>query len=231
MKTQKISPNKSEFSGISPGVFVKHFQSILSTSTQIDISDEDSAGPLDYVITHEELKQAAHILKPGKATGIDRISNEMISCLLTYYPDIIIKLLNSIMQTNDIIPEWVLKVIVPIHKKGPKNNPSNYRGITLMSCLGKLFLTVLNNRLLQYCKDNKILSDKQLGFVAGNRTSDAHIVINNLVRKYCHKNSSKIYSCFVDFSKAFDTIPRDILLTKQKGYILCKNRKPIYRDI
>ena len=144
---------------------------------------------MDYIITHEELKQAAHILKPGKATGIDRISNEMISCLLTNYPDIIIKLLNYIMQTNDIIPEWVLGVIVPIHKKGPKNNPSNYRGITLMSCLGKLFLTVL-----KYCKDNKLLSDKKLGFVEGNRTSDAHIVINNLVRKYCHKNGSKIYS-------------------------------------
>ena len=215
---KKVSPNKSEFSGISPGIFVEHFQSILSTSSKINTSDDGVAGPLDYTITHEELKQAALILKPGKATGIDRVSNEMIFCLLTNYPDIIIKLLNSIMQTNDIIPEWVLGVIVPIHKKGPKNNPSNYRGITLMSCLGKLFLTVLNNRLLQYCNDNKILSDKQLGFVAGNRTSDAHIVINNLVRKYCHKNGSKIYSCFVDFSKAFDTIPRDILLTKLRKF-------------
>lgn len=215
---KKISPNKSEFSGISPGVFAKHFESILSTSAETNICGDGVTGPLDYTITHEELRNAAHILKPGKATGIDRISNEMISCLFTNYPDIIIKLLNSIMRTNDIIPEWVLGVIVPIHKKGPKNNPSNYRGITLMSCLGKLFLTVLNNRLLQYCKDNKILSDKQLGFVAGNRTSDAHIVINNLVRKYCHKNGSKIYSCFVDFSKAFDMIPRDILLTKLRKF-------------
>ena len=210
---------------------MEHFQSILTTSTPTDIPVDSNNGPLDYTITQEELKQASLILKPGKATGIDNISNEMILCLLTNYPAFIIKLLNSIMQSNEIIPEWVLGVIVPIHKKGPKNDPSNYRGITLMSCLGKLFLTILNNRLSHLVKVNKILSEKQLGFVTGNRTSDAHIIINNLVRKYCHKNGSKIYSCFVDFSKAFDTIPRDILLTKLRNYGITGKFFNIIKDI
>ena len=228
---KKMSPNKSESSGITPIAFVKHFQSLLSTSTKIDISRDSDNGPLDYTITQEELKQASHILKPGKATGIDSISNEMISGLLANYPVIIIRLFNSILQSNEIIPEWVLGVIVPIHKKGSTNDPSNYRGITLMSCLGKLFLSILNNRLLQYTKDNKILSEKQLGFVAGNRTSDAHIIINNMVRKYCHKNGSKIYSCFVDFSKAFDTIHRDTLFTKLRNYGIIGRFFNIIKDI
>ena len=86
-----------------------------------------------------------------------------------------------------------------------------------MSCLGKLFLTILNNRLTQFVKDKNILSDKQLGFVAGNRTY-AHIIINNLRRKYCHKYGSKLFSCFVDFLKAFDTIPRNISF--KKNYII-----------
>ena len=59
---------------------------------------------------------------------------------------------------------------------------------------------------------NKILSNSQLGFLAGNRTSDAHIILNNIVRKHCHKN--RIFICFIDFSKAFDTVPRDILFKK-----------------
>ena len=88
----------------------------------------------------------------------------------------------------------MLGAIVPIHKKGSKSDPSNYRGITLISCLGKLFLTILNNRLTQFVKEKNILSDKQLGFVAGNRTSDAHIIINNVIRKYCDKYGSKLFS-------------------------------------
>ena len=55
------------------------------------------------------------------------------------------------------------------------------------------------------------MGPNQLGFVAGNRCSDAHIIINPLINKTCHKRGSKIFSYFVDF-KAFDSVPRDILL-------------------
>ena len=139
--------------------------------------------------------------------------------MYTYcYPEIILLLFNSILESNEIVPEWVIGTIVPIHKKGSKLDPTNYRGITLMSCLGKLFLSVLNKRLLLFSNHNKILSDNQLGFMAGNRTSDAHIILHNIIRKHCHKNNEKIFSCFIDFAKAFDTIPRDILFEKLLKY-------------
>ena len=105
-------------------------------------------------------------------------------------------------------------MITPIHKNGSNGDPSNYRGISLLSCFGKLFLSILNNRLMKFTIENNILPKCQLGFLPGNRTSDAHIRIHNLVRKYCHKNNSRIYSCFIDFSKAFDMIPREILFNK-----------------
>ena len=75
-------------------------------------------------------------------------------------------------------------------------------------------MALLNNRLADFCTTNNIISKNQLGFLPGNRTSDAHFIIHNLIQKLCHKNNSKIYSCFIDFSKAFDTIPRDNLLKK-----------------
>ena len=75
-------------------------------------------------------------------------------------------------------------------------------------------MTLLNNRLLEFAITNKIISPNQLGFLPGNRTSDAHIIIHNLIQKQCHINKQKIHSCFIDFSKAFDTIPRDKLLQK-----------------
>ena len=83
-----------------------------------------------------------------------------------------------------------------------------------MSCLGKLFLLILNNRLIDFVREKKLLSPSQLGFVLGNRCSDAHIIIYNLIKKKCHSQSSRIYSCFVDFKKAFDSVPRDLLLQK-----------------
>ena len=90
-----------------------------------------------------------------------------------------------------MLSEWVISFIVPIHKGGAKSDPSNYRGVSLLSCLGKLFLSILNNRLEKFALDNGILSASQLGFVKGNWTSDAHIIIHNLIDKYCHKNNKK----------------------------------------
>ena len=130
------------------------------------------------------------------------------------YPKLIIKLFNRILQSNCIIPDWLISLIVSIHKKGSKTDPTNYRGISLLSCLGKPFLTILHNRLWKFVNEKNILPTSQLGFVKGSRTSDPHVILNNLIDEYCQKNKKYIYSCFVDFEKAFDTIPRDLLFKK-----------------
>ena len=83
-----------------------------------------------------------------------------------------------------------------------------------MSCLGKLFSSILNLRLKQYVIENNILREEQLGFREGNRTSDALITLYSLIQQYCHQNGQKLFSCFVDFKKAFDSIPRDLLFEK-----------------
>ena len=138
----------------------------------------------------------------------------MIAPLVKKYPELILKLFNNILTNTWINGEWMISLITAIHKKGPKEDPDNYRGISLMSCLFKLFLTIVNNRITAFALEHNILSPNQLGFVQMNRTSDPHIILNNIVRKYCHIKGKKIYGCFVDFSKAFDSVPRDILLKK-----------------
>ena len=116
---------------------------------------------------------------------------------------------------------------MPIRKGGSKSDPSNYRGISLLSCLGKLFLPILNKRLARFSVEKGILSDNQLGFRKGNRCSDAHLIIHNLIDKYC----SRMYSCFIDLSKAFDTVPRDILLRKLRDVGVTGNFFNIIRNI
>ena len=213
---RKISP-KNKKGAIKPGLmeFHKYFEKLSNTERVQDFPDLcKENGPLDYIISLEELEDAGKKLKFGKSVGTDYIYNEMISTLMETHPKLILKLFNSILQSGDIIPEWLMGMIVAIHKDGPKLDTGNYRGITLMSCLGKLFLSILNARMMEFVLGNNILSKSALGFVPGNRTSDAHIIINNLVNKICHKEGSKIFSCFVDFKKAFDSVPRDLLLKK-----------------
>ena len=195
---------------------VDHFKDMLHNDDAPNISktEEIPTGPLDQEITMDELKTASKVLKPGKQPGIDIIANEMISPLIEKYPNLILKLFNSILNNLWINEKWLISIISAIHKKGAKDDPDNYRGISLMSCLGKLFLSVINNRITGFVTENNILSCGALGFVKGNRTSDPHIILNTLIQKYCHKGGKKLYGCFVDFSKAFDTVPRDILISK-----------------
>ena len=64
--------------------------------------------------------------------------------------------------------DWCVDVIKPLCKgKGDKADPNNYRGITIVSCMGKLFTCVLNNRLSEYLSVNKLNGPEQAGFKAG----------------------------------------------------------------
>ena len=200
---------------ISPREWMNHYTNLLKGIDESKIPNNVAeSGPLDYEITMEEMMKARGILKPGKATGIDIVNNEMILEALNIYPLAFVNIMNILLKQGEGVSNWLTSLLVPIHKKGPVDDPDNYRGIALISCVGKFFYAILNNRLMDYCLKYKILSPSQLGFLAGNRTSDAHIILHNLINEYCHKKGLKLYGCFVDFSKAFDSIPRDKLFQK-----------------
>ena len=94
----------------------------------------NNAGRLDFPVTEEELKFATKILKAGKGTGIDTLRNEMLRPLVELYPQLIIKTFNDIItQEKNLCKDWLHSLITAIHKKGAKDDPGNYRGISLMS--------------------------------------------------------------------------------------------------
>ena len=92
-------------------------------------------------------------------------------------------------------------------------DPSNYRGISVCSCLGKLFTLVYNERLLKFLEEKNILSYNQIGFRRKYRTADHIFVLNTILNSYFSKGK-KVYACFVDFSKAYDSVWRTGLLYK-----------------
>ena len=94
---------------------------------------------------------------------------------------------------------------MPIFKEEDSFDPCNYRGIASTGCLGKLFTIILNERLVAYLEERKILKPNKIGFRKGYRTADHVLLLNSMVNSYTRKGK-KIYTCFVDFSKAYDSV-------------------------
>ena len=83
-------------------------------------------------------------------------------------------------------------------------NLNNYRGISLQNCIAKLFSSVLNDRLNKHYEH--IYANQQFGFRANHRTTDSIFILKSLISKYLNKKREKIYACFVDLRKAFDSL-------------------------
>ena len=92
----------------------------------------------------------------------------------------------------------------PIFKKVDKNNFDNYRGITLLRCVGKLFTSIFNNRLKKWAEDNKIYDDYQFGFREQKSTVDAMFLLQNII-DISLKNKNALYASFINFKEAFDS--------------------------
>ncbi len=93
-----------------------------------------------------------------------------------------IKLFNKVLSTGEVPEEWLASFIVPIFKqKGSKTVCNNYRGITHLSCLGKIFTSTLNECLYTFCENNHILKEIQAGFRKGYSTMDHIFVLKHII--------------------------------------------------
>lgn len=212
---------------ISEETWLNHFQSLHSNDLRTSINrqgvydellslekEKEQLNYLDQEVTEQEIRQAVKKLKNKKSPFVDKIRNEMIKASLESLMPIYIKLFNLILQSGKMPDIWCQGLITPIYKSGDKSDPTNYRGICVSSCLGKLFCSILNQRLYLYFRENKILHNSQIGFVPENRTADHVFTLRTLIDKYVHYHKEKVYACFVDFRKAFDSVWHEGLFYK-----------------
>ena len=95
------------------------------------------------------------------------------------------KLFNLVFASGFVPDKWSLGFISPIYKnKGDKASPDNYRGITILSCFGKLFTSVLNDRLNQNLENMNILNEEQAGFRKNYSTNDHIFNLKCLIDLY-----------------------------------------------
>ena len=113
---------------------------------------------LDFKITPDELHAATVSLKNNKAVGFDSISNEMLKAGYGALRKSLLKLFNCILCNGDYPTEWKSAYITPVHKGGSPDDPNNYRGISILSCIAKLFNTILTRRLDNFLEQKNIIS-------------------------------------------------------------------------
>ena len=139
----------------------------------------------------------------------------MIKCSTNILLQGFVKLFNLILEVGYFPSQWCQGLITPIFKSGDLCDCNNYRGISITSCLGKFFCLILKERLLIFLNENKILHPSQIGFLPNHRTADHIFTLKSLIDKnVTHKTNGKIYACFVDFRKAFDSVWHDGLFLK-----------------
>ena len=141
------------------------------------------------------------------------------------------KLFNEIFDVCDFPEQWNRSIILPIHKKGYLKDPDNYRGISLMDSICKIFMHVLNTRLTEWCDFNNVIDEAQAGFWKKYSTTDNIFVLMSLVQKYLTKKRGRFYCIFIDFSKAFDSIRHDKLWESMERKGISGNYLKIFKSL
>lgn len=168
---------------------------------------------LSEVPSEAEVLQAVKILKRGKAAGPDGIRNEMLMEGGPSMVSALTRLFRLVWIAEKVPSDWQTGSVVPIFKDGQRDDPSNYRPITLTSCVAKVFESIIDKRLSRRDAKDKTISDLQGGFRKGKGTNEHLFLLSEIVEK-AREKSKPLYVCMIDIKKAYDTVWREGMLLK-----------------
>ena len=163
--------------------------------------------------TPNENHRAINSLKSNKSPGIDRIPAEFLKYCKDVLLDDIQYLFNYIIDNQNFPEIWAEGLRTPFYKNGDQYQPENYRGVTVLSILEKVFEIAVCNRLIFVNEAFEKIDETNGAYHKGRRTSDNLFVLNDLIERQLILEKS-LYICYVDFLKAFDLINRHILFYK-----------------
>ena len=126
-----------------------------------------SNGVLDQPVTLAEVSHAVKAIRNNKSAGSDGIVSELIKYGGKPLCEMLLAVLNLVWDNEYAPSYWREGLIVSLFKKGDREDPDNYRGITLLNVVGKLYSRMINNRLLKHLELNHMLHERQGGFRLG----------------------------------------------------------------
>ena len=164
-----------------------HLQtSDIESSTKLDLescSSTDLHALVNRTFTIKEIKNAISKLKTGKSPGVDMILNEMLKLSQDTIAKPIAKIFKLLFDSQLYRSLWSKNMLLPSQKGGEMDDPDNCSGISISSCSAKLYSLVLNERLIDAIEKFDLISQEQIGFLKGFRTTDHSFIINSTVNK------------------------------------------------
>ena len=164
-------------------------------------------------ILTEEVESAIKKLRLGKAAGRDSICAELLKHMGETGLKELTFLCNLIYDTGYIPKELNQSIFITLPKKPGATDCSNFRTISIMSQVTKIFLAIIQNRIKQ--KVDEELAEDQFGFRKGKGTREAVSCVRNLLERAIEMQNI-VYLCFIDYRKAFDRIKHDQLVQDLK---------------
>ena len=154
----------------------------------------------------------------SKSSGPDKLPGRLLQSLAKKITPVVYFIFIQSLCTDELPTEWIQANVAPILKKGSKLQAVNYCPVSLTCITCKLFEHILCKHILAHLEDHKILTDLQHGFRSGRSCETQLVTTFQDLAQMHNKKGSQIDIAVFDFSKAFDTVPHDGLLSKLKHY-------------
>ena len=153
----------------------------------------------------------------SNAVGFDAVNLKFIKLILPDVLQVLTHIFNHIICTCVYPLKWKVANIVPVAKNNSANKPEDFRPISILSAISKVFEKLLSNQIVQHLEANNLLSEHQSGFRLGRSCNSAILNVMEDIRRNFDSGQMSIL-ILIDFSKAFDTVNYNILLDKLKNY-------------
>ncbi|CAH2103521.1 unnamed protein product [Euphydryas editha] len=210
------------------------YKNLYNYPTNTQTNNIEKLTSMDYSGGIEPINEAEmldHIrrMKSEKSPGTDKITNEAIKIGHQLLVTPLVKLFNLILTTISTPHQWSESNIILLYKKGNPKDISNYRPISLLPSLYKLFSSIIEKRISQVVDSKQPM--EQAGFRKGFSTIDHIHTLEQIIEKY-QEFRKPLYICFIDYQKAFDTLSHDsiwgALLSQNVNIAYIKILKHIY---
>ena len=196
------------------------FSSIFTNEPDGEIPEmlpKSKASIHNLVVTEEMVLSKLKEINTNKSCGPDSMHPRILKELSNYIAKPIAAIFNASLQQGTLPHDWKLANISPIYKKGSRNIAENYRPISLTSILCKIMESCIRDEILLHLQVNNLLSTRQYGFLHGRSTVTQLL---NYLDKCANviADGGVVDSIYLDFAKAFDTVPHRRLINKLKAY-------------